>query len=572
VAEISISDLEDFSDLIDDEDGEQLTDREIRKLALKDMVRSLRILATKTAKMTEAERIDFHQMLEEAERIACELSLAVFFKCAWPHMDPAPYQHNWHIDITAAAAEKLITGESRNLIVNQPPRTSKSNLLSVAFPAWIWAQSEKGPVSGPQVKFLAASYGQNLSHNLSSLCRSLILSPWYQKHWGKRFQLKDDRNAVGFFENDKGGHRMATSVGAALTGLGGDALILDDVHNTQEVESEASRQAVVNWYSQSLSTRLNDMRTGIKLVVMQRQHEEDLTGYLLDNEPEMWDHIVFRMRYEGNPFLEYDPREEEGELLWPARMPDMEVTALEKTLGTYGTQGQLQQRPSPKGGGIIRAEDWVLFPPENRQEEWKRDGVLCWPPFEFVLASLDTSSTEAEENDPCAFTIWGLWYDETGMARLVVIYAWEEFLSFNKLVMRVGNNCRKFKPDILLIEAKANGISVSQEIQRVFGISDWSTVLQQVKGDKVARAISVQGLFEDKMIYAPDREWAQLVIDRCAQFPKGKRKDIVDTVTQAVRWFRDNGLLSKRDEVARRRFEALPRPGDSIAELPPYDC
>jgi len=531
-----------------------------------------------------------------------------------------------------------------------------------------------------------------------------------------------------------------------------NCLIVDDPHNTQEVESEATRTATINWYAQSLSTRLNDMRTGVKMLVMQRQQEEDLTGYLLSTEPEAWDHIVFRMRYEANPFLPYDPRgtDENGEqlygldakgevipgsplaeavgtLLWPSRMPEGPVASLEKTLGTYGctpagspvlmadlsdksieqvrpgdeimgfsvdteskhegevcsrrklkvatvknvfkyenaeivklvfasgrtarctrdhkwymgrdgsvegnghfrplyrpaaegdrlicvcaarslgeekeevvaivpdgqedvyaletttgnyvvwglassnSAGQFQQRPSPKGGGIIKAGDWQIFPPAGQEEMWKKDGVVCWPPFEFVVGSLDTSSTENESNDPCAFTIWGVWYDHTGFPRVVVIHAWEAFLSFNKLVMRVGNNCRKFQPDVLLIEAKANGISVAQEIQRVFTDAKWSTVLVTPKGDKVARAISVQGIWEDQMVYAPDREWAQLLIDRCAQFPKGKRKDLVDTATQAVRWLRDNGLLARRGEVIRHREEAIPRSGQTQAELPPYD-
>lgn len=598
MSDVSIDDLEDYSDLIEDDlaDEDKLSPRQKQKIEFEEAKKNIEKLSRRTHLMTDTERVQFGRMIDDAERLACELSLAVFFRCAWHAIDPAPYTHNWHIDITAEAAERLITGESRNLIVNQPPRTSKSNLLSVCLPAWIWCQSLKGPVSGPQVKFMFASYSQSLSYQHSTLCRNLIMSPFYQKHWGKRFALKEDRNAVGMFENDKGGYRMATSVGAALTGFGADFLGIDDPHNTQDVESETTRTSVINWYAQSLSTRLNDMRTGVKMLVMQRQNFGDLTGYLLDTEPEMWDHVVFRMRYEANPFLPYDPRglDEDGEqlygfddkgevipdsplakvigtLLWPRRMPEEPVVSLEKTLGTYGVAGQMQQRPSPAGGGIITAKDWQLFPPANQEETWKKDGVLCWPPFEFILASLDTSSTESEENDPCAFTIWGLWYDTTGFPRVVLVHAWEAFLSFNKLVTRVGNNCRKFGPDVLLIEAKANGISVAQEIQRVFGTSEWSTVLQQVKGDKVARAISIQGLFEEKMIFSPDKEWAQLVIDRCAQFPKGKRKDIVDTVTQAIRWFRDNGLLSRRDEVAYRRKQELPRPGDSLLEAPPYD-
>lgn len=894
------SDIDRIVEDLEDEKDE-LSPREVKKLKLKQAAGQLYRLAKLLPHMSDEDKLAALKMFDDAEKTACELSLATFFRCAWSHMDTAEYQHNWHIDVIAEKAEQLVTGECRRLIVNQPPRTGKSNLLSVALPAWIWCQPERGPMSGPQVKFMFGSYGQALSFNHSVLCRNLILSNWYQKNWGHRFKLSEDRNAVGHFENDKGGARIATSVGAALTGLGadcvgegtpistptgdvkvqhlkandvvfgfdhsrglvvkakvkatrklyktgfyeirtasgfsfkctgdhpvfipvqgyvaaselrpGDRVIckdraqsaresylrllryrksenairfskdiktwtqrhllrhevlsrtsqnekfeklpgvwrsstahfrillahmrksrdaktryysarevlramwyfilrtqqhlllagmleqsafdadvgnakfqfqgigkvfepvqkdrtlhsnsrrfflhrlrkerrqneiqarhnrevayaldtastsyrrryekqpagesialmqcvpqeapswnldtivnircdstsknvfydlevenvsnffaenvlvhncigLDDVHNTQDVTSEADREGAWNWYSQSVSTRLNNPKTGVMFLVMQRQHEDDLTGKLLTEEGDLWDHVVLRMRYETEPYLPYDQRTEEGELLWPTRVPEIEVSKLERTLGTYGASGQLQQRPQPKGGGILKAEYWGIYPPVGMEEEFKRDGIVCWPPFEFLVASLDGGYTEKESNDPSALTIWGLWFDRAGLPKIIAVHAWEDFLSINKLVMRVGNNCRKFKVDVLLIEAKASGISVSQEIQRLFGSADWSTVLCQVKGDKVARAVSVQGIFEDGTILAPDRVWAQLLIDRCASFPKGKRKDLVDSTTQALRWLRDNALIKRREEIIIEQNAALPRSGE----------
>ena len=561
-----IEDLESAAGGIEDPDP-----RAEKKRIFRELLAKLRRLRPAILRMSPEQLAQTMQLFDDAERMGCELSLATFFKRAWPHMDTSTYQHNWHIDIIAEEAEKLTTGEFRRLIVNQPPRSSKSTLLAVALPAWIWLQPDKGPMSGPQVQFMFASYGQSLSFNHSTLCRNLILSNWYQHHWGNRFKLKEDRNAVGFFENSKGGYRIATSVGAAVTGFGADFIGVDDPSNTQDVTSEAERQSVINWYSQSLSTRLNNPKTGVILLVQQRQHEEDLTGYLLSNESEMWEHRVFRMRYENNPPLDYDPRSEEGELLWPSRMPEDEVAKLEKTLGSYGASGQLQQRPEPKGGGILKAKDWKLFPPEGQEEEWKKDGVICWPPFEFVLASLDSSYTEKTINDPSALTIWGLWFDRLGAPRIVIVHAWQEHLSFNPLVMRVGNNCRKFKPDVLLVEAKASGISAAQEIQRVFGSGEWSTALITPRGDKVSRALAVQGLFEEGLIFAPDRAWAQDVIDQCSTFPAGKHDDLVDTVTMALRYMRDNGLIKRRDEHKREIYEAIPKAGESYADALPYD-
>lgn len=597
--DVDDTDVADISELVADEeviegdeddligpDPSELSPRELRRYHHTELKKLLRALADKIPMMSREDQAETMRMVDHAEREGCELSLGTFYKCAWTHLDPAPYKHNWHIDATAEQAERLVTGECRRLIVNQPPRTGKSNLLSVILPLWIWIQQERGPLSGPQVKFMCASYGQSLSLRHSGDMRKLIMSPWFQKHWGHRFKLLEDRNAVGFFENDKGGYRLSTSVGAGLTGQGGDMLIIDDPHNTQDVVSEAERTAAINWYTQSLSTRLNDPTTGVMLLVMQRQHEDDLTGYLLSNEADMWDHFVLRMRYEANPFLPYDPRgfdeygeplegdelaAAEGTLLWGDRIPLTAVVQLERTLGTYGTAGQLQQRPEPKGGGIIKSEYWGIYPPEGQEDVWKRDGILCWPPFDFIVASLDGAYTEKEENDPSALTIWGIWYDAMGLPKVIAVYAWEDFLTINKLVMRVGNNCRKFKVDVLLIEDKASGHSAAQEVQRLFGASDWTTILAPVKGDKVARAISVQGIFEDKTILAPDRIWAQLLIDRCAQFPKGKRKDLVDSTTQAVRWMRDRGLLIRRDERMRDIEAARPRSGQANEEAPPYD-
>ena len=559
-------------DLLDDADPTEMSPREVARhvFRTKTMPR-LRKLADNLKRLEAEDREVAMKLFDAAEKTWCELSLAAFYKCVWPYLDPAPYKHNWHIDATAEQAEKLITGETRRLIVNQPPRTGKSSLLSVVFPLWVWIQPTRGPMSGPQVKFLCASYGQSLSLKHSGDMRKIIQSGWFQKHWGHRFKLLDDRNAVGMFENTAGGYRMSTSVGAGLTGQGGDFLLVDDPHNTQDVTSAADRNAVIGWYTQSLSTRMNDPKTGVILLVMQRQHEEDLTGYLMENEGDMWEHFVLRMRYEGNPYLPYDPRTEEGELLWPDRVPEDEVLKLERTLGTFGAVGQLQQRPEPKGGGLIKVTDWQMFPPAGREEEWKKDGVVCWPPMEFIVASCDLAYTEKQENDFSALTIWGLWHDLGGAPKIVTMYAWQDRLSFNPLVTRIGNNCRKFKPDVLLIEAKAAGISAAQEIQRVYGAAEWSTVLVTPKGDKVSRAISVQGLFEEGLIYAPDRTWAQMLIDTCASFPKGAHDDLVDSATQALRWMRDNGIIKRREEHRTDVFNAVARPGEANLDLPPYD-
>jgi predicted phage terminase large subunit-like protein len=502
--------------------------------------------------------------LREIERLECEESFSTFIQHAWRNIDPAPYLHNWHIELIAEYAEGIVTGQVRRLLVNQPPRTMKSIMLSVCFPAWIWAQRKLGPRSGPQVKFMFASYGQELSFDLSTLCRKLILSPWYQELWGDRFRLSDDRNRVSFFENDKGGYRIATSVGATVTGRGADIIGVDDPHNTKQVESDAERQTTINWWTQSLSTRLNDPKTGAFFVVMQRQHDEDLSGYIIGKEMGLgWHHVCVPMRFETDrTLMTEDPRQFEGELLWPERFGEVEVVSLEAALGPYGTAGQLQQSPQPKGGGIIKRE-W-----------WKPWTGRAYPSMSYVFAAMDTAYTSKQENDPSALTVWGVWHDEEGAPRVMLMHAWQGHLEFPELVKMTVEQCRRFKVSRLLVEGKASGLSLSQEIRRHYRLEDWTVQITDPGAqDKVARAHSVVHLFFEGLVYAPfvedaaknlwPRQWAGMVIDQATSFPKGSHDDLVDTAVTALTHLRDTGILLRRvefqadlDEVARYRKPA----------------
>lgn len=504
-------------------------------------------------------RNSYSDILLDFERIDCENSLALFVQRAWSSIDPSPYKHNWHIDVIASYAEGIVTGDVRRLLTNQPPRTMKSILLSVAFPAWVWAQRTIGPLSGPQVKFMYASHSHSLSFDHSRLTRGLILSPWYQKLWGDRFKLADDRNTIGFFENDKGGYRIATSVGANITGRGADIIGVDDPHDTTKVTSEAERLTVINWWTQSLPTRFNDPKTGAYIVVMQRQHMADLSGYILSNENKRgtWSHVCIPMRYDPARAMDEDPRVYEGQLLWPDRFGEEEVRQLEESLGPYGAAGQLQQIPQPAGGGIIKAE-W-----------WKRWEVPQYPKFSYVFGSLDPAYGEKQENDYSALTLWGLWEDASRQPRLMLIYAWRGRVPIHELVEKTASICNGLvdpvtkrntldKASRILVENKASGISVGQELYRLYGEGGWSIEMIDPKGqDKVARAHSVVHLFNAGLIYAPYIEdasgqgptWANMVIDECTEFPRGQHDDLTDTVVHALRHVRDLGVLQRPAEV-----------------------
>jgi predicted phage terminase large subunit-like protein len=524
-----------------------------------------------------------------------EKDLATFLRVAWAQIDPAPFVAGWHLDAIAEHLQAVTRGEILRLVINVPPRTSKSTVTSVAWPAWTWLQSSIGALSGPQVQFLYASHNRDLSVRDSIKTRRLIESEWYQYLFGDRFKLVGDQNTKIKFENDKGGYRIATSVGSGLTGSGAMVFAIDDPHDAMERNPDVIQNAA-DWWDQSASTRLNDAKTGAYVLIMQRLFEHDLTGHILEKE-RGWTHLMLPMQYDSSRHCTTgigweDPRTIDGELLCEERFDRDAVYSLQAKLGSFGTAGQLQQRPEPKGGGIIKSHLWRVWESETGK----------FPRCSMIIASLDPAYTEKQENDPSGFTIWGLFNDDDGYPGLCLMEAWRKRLQLHGdpiprypdesygeyaarvkrltelqvrvdrvpgeriddyerramkeltraqwgLVEWVGHSCKRFNVDRLLIEAKASGISVFQEMMRTYKRAAWMTELVDPKGkDKVSRAWAVQPIFENGTIWAPDKDFATMVIDECSSFPKGKTDDLVDSCTQVLSYFRDNGFLEFRVE------------------------
>lgn len=498
--------------------------------------------------------IDIDQVKKDLLRYDCEQSLYTFMQHGWKYIDPNPFVPGWHLEAIAEHLQAVTDGEIKRLIINQPPRTSKSSMM-VAFDAWTWAQPYVSDTSGPGVQFLHSSYAQTLSIRDSVKTRRLIESPFYQSLWGERFQITSDQNTKIRFDNDKGGYRLATSVGGALTGEGGGIIIIDDPHNAVEMESELVRQGTIDWFDNSLSTRLNNARTGAIILVMQRLHEDDLTGHILASGDSSWVHLMLPMRYEPeraailypNAIGWSDPRTQDGELLTPERYDEMSVDRLERQLGPFGAAGQLQQRPEPKGGGILKRDWW---------QDWDKD---TFPEMEFVIATVDTAYTTKEENDFSAMTVWGVYRDDNDVAQIMLMNGWKARHELHELVERIANTARKFKVDHLLVENKASGLSVAQEIRRLYTHEDFSVQLIDPKNqDKVARAYSIQHIFAEGLVHAPMAfSWADMVVTDCSQFPKGKHDDIVDTVTMALRYLRNTGMITRGAERTAETAEAI---------------
>ena len=278
----------------------------------------------------------------EQERRAASGSLYEFVKQSWHVVEPGiPFIASWHIEAICEHLEAVSAGEIHRLLVNIPPRHSKSTIVSVMWPAWEW-------ITDPAQKFLCASYSGNLSTRDNLKTRRLLQSPWYQERWGHMFAFAGDQNAKQRFENDKTGYRLATSVGGTATGEGGSRLILDDPHGAQAAQSEVMRESDLEWFDMVWSTRLNNPKTDAMVTVMQRLHERDISGHILE-DIKGWEHICIPAEWDGKTRKTslgvYDPRKKKGELICPERFGEKEITTLKQLLGTYGTAGQLQQAP-----------------------------------------------------------------------------------------------------------------------------------------------------------------------------------------------------------------------------------
>ena len=391
----------------------------------------------------------------------------------------------------------------------------------MVLPAWTWATQ-------PSKKFLYASYSASLSIRDSTKCRRLIDSPWYQAHFGDKFHLSGDMNQKSRFENSENGIRLSTSVAGSLTGEGGDCIILDDVNNVVEADSQKVRQGVIDWWDQAMQSRLNDPKTGAFIVIQQRVNEQDLTGHILANElGNEWDHLCLPARYEiGHPTpvrssLGFtDPRTEEGELLWPERFGEKELSTLERGLGSYAAAGQLQQRPSPKGGGILKSSWWVPWEKENLPDN-----------IEYVIQSWDTAFETKESSSFSARTTWGV-FKYQGYDCAIVLEAWYDKVNYPQLRKLAQEAYDDWEPDAVLIEKKASGSSLLHDLRQA-GVP---VLAYSPDRDKEARAHAASALLEDGRIFYPKRKWAEDLISICAAFPAHPNDDIVDTCTQA--WLR----------------------------------
>lgn len=500
-----------------------------------------------------------------------EDSLYEFLKSSWNVVEPGvAYTHGWHIQIICEHLEALSNGEIRKLLVNIPPRHSKSTIISVVYPVWRWLHN-------PSEQFLTASYSATLSTRDAAKSRHLITSPWFQERWGDRFTLDGDTNAKQRYQNNKRGYRISTSVGGTATGEGGSTLILDDPHGAQDAQSDAMRNAALEWFDMVWSTRLNNARSDKMATIMQRLHEKDVSGHILADLGG-WEHICLPAEYDGvkrktSVYVEgYDPRSNKGDLLWPDRVDAKTLADLRRTLGEYSYEGQMMQRPSPPGGGILKTGHFQLWPSKREL-----------PVIEYVVQSYDCAFSEKTINDPTAYGAFGV-FTYAGKRGVMLLDSWSDHLGYPALRAKAIDEWHSIygktserkgkKADAVLVENKASGQSLIQDLRQA---NIPAIPYNPGSADKINRAHQASPILELDCIWIPESNkepgkfitWARAFVEQIGVFPNAEHDDYVDVFTQCLIYLRDGGWLelpqAEEDEIEEQDYYAQKK-----AKVNPY--
>jgi predicted phage terminase large subunit-like protein len=423
---------------------------------------------------------------------------------------------NWHIELIASELQACLLGETKRLIINVPPRSLKSHCASVAFPAYLLGQN-------PTAQIICASYGQDLSNKLAIDCRSVMNARWYQNLFPTR--LSPQRQAVSDFMTTKNGFRLATSVGGALTGRGGDFIIVDDPCKPEEALSETQRNAVNQWYDHTLYTRLNDKRTGCIIIIMQRLHEDDLVGHVLQQGN--WRVLRFpaiavedETHILRTPYGIHSIRRRVGEALHAERESLEVLQNIRSTQGEYNFAGQYQQEPTPLGGGMVKL-GWFKTYKEGDQPA----------KFDLIFQSWDTAVKANELSDYSVCTTWGKKDDH-----LYLLHVVRRRLEYPELKRAVSEYAKHFKASTILIEDKSSGAQLIQELTRE-GLH--AVTRYEPKMEKIMRLHSVTSTIENGFVHLPEKaEWLGEYLHEMTSFPKGRFDDQCDSTSQALDWIK----------------------------------
>ena len=454
---------------------------------------------------------------------------------------------NGHLEVTAAKLAAVCQGKIRRLIINLPPRHLKSLMASIAFPAWCLGHN-------PSAQILCVSYAQDLADKLARDCRSIMMSPWYRHIF--RTRLAAHRNAVQEFITTRQGYRLATSTGGVLTGRGADFILIDDPLKPEQALSKALRQACNEWFVHTLYSRLNDKRSGVIVIIMQRLHEDDLVGHVLGQEP--WEVLSFPAIAEADEVHKIETiwgpqcfTRRLGEALHPAREPLAVLQNIRRTIGEYNFAGQYQQSPAPLGGGLVKAEWFRRYRANERPER-----------FERIVQSWDTANKATELSDFSVCTTWGV-KDKN----VYLLGRLRQRLEYPALKRAVREQQNLYHATKILIEDKASG---TQLIQELIADGCHGVARYQPDGDKIMRMHAQTAMIENGFVHIPqDAPWLAEYLHEMTVFPNGKHDDQVDSTAQFLDWFKKPFPGQGIFELYQRQAEKLKHQREPDKRKPP---
>ena len=445
----------------------------------------------------------------------CHNSFLFYVEQMWPE-----FICGRHHEIFAQKLEDVANGKINRLIVNMPPRHTKSEFCSTYFPALIMGNQ-------PNRKLMQTTHTGELAVRFGRKVRNMMDSVEYKRIFDN-VELQADSKSAGRWETNKGGEYFAAGVGGAITGRGADLLIIDDPHSEQDALSPSALESCWEWYTSGPRQRLQ--QGGAIIVVMTRWSTIDLTAKLLDAQKEeaadQWEVVEF-------PAIFPDTNVS----LWPEFWDITELEKVKASLPVQKWNAQWMQNPTSEEGSIIKREWWNI---------WEYDEM---PPVSYIIQSYDTAFSKKENADYSAISTWGVFRPTPDSPDcLILLDAQKGRWDFPELKRIAFNEYKYWEPDMTLIEAKASGTPLTHELRRLgIPVVNYSPTRGH---DKSTRMHSVAPIFESQLVYAPQRKFAEEMIEECASFPFGKNDDLCDTMTQALMRFREGGLVSLEDDYS----------------------
>jgi len=466
--------------------------------------------------MTSQSEAELHEQLivEHLKKLeAAEKNFIPFVRHVWPE-----FISGYHHKSIAKHFEAIKNKKTNRLIVNMPPRHTKSEFASYLLPAWLVGNN-------PKLKIIQTTHTTELAVRFGRKMKHLIDSVLFQQLFDK-VQISADSKAAGRWETNHGGEYFAAGVGSAITGRGADLLIIDDPHSEQDALSATALDNAYEWYTSGPRQRLQP--GGAIVIVMTRWSTKDLTGKLIDAQSkdpkaDQWEVVEFPAILPSN------------KPIWPEYWDIESLEATRASLTEQKWQAQWQQNPTSEEGSIIKREWWQM---------WEEDDI---PDLMHVIQSYDTAFSKKESADYSAITTWGVFsHPKKGTPQIILLDAEKSRWDFIELKQRALEKYKYWEPETVIIEAKASGLPLTDELRSIgIPVVNYTPSRGQ---DKHVRVNSVAPMFESGQVWYPDERWAEEVIEECAAFPFGDHDDYVDSTTQALMRYRQGNFVQLPDD------------------------